>query len=363
VIYAILSINKKLFNIIQPHNKYHQLQSFDISLLLQFVNSQTQLTISNELWFPICLPTLSEVGFVNGYQCIIGMDGLLKLTIISQDPSIEEFDRIHAIAQEIRSELGLLQPKEQILRIYQLDEHNEEEGIRDEHLIWERTNANDYNDDISDDDEDSVDDVKSYEKKKYGFHLIRSIKKTLNQDYQKHIMQSYCEIASVTHFAFCYSVPIRNCHSGSTAGGGSLSQCYSPSMNFIEEKVSKKCIWNAYQKLSLRLRLGSASPQSTLRALDEIQFSAGNEEDSGISKFNQYRPSQTLHGKGILKDGVTYYVQGDELFLGLSGKNYELYVTMPATISPTDANTLSAVLVDTLISDIHDLLQCKPQSF
>ena len=81
IIYAILSIDKKLFNIIQPRASYHQLQSFDMNLLLHFLTSQTQ-TADNELWFPICLPSLSQSGFVHAYQCCVGMDDL-KLTISS----------------------------------------------------------------------------------------------------------------------------------------------------------------------------------------------------------------------------------------------------------------------------------------
>ena len=95
-----------------------------------------------------------------------------------------------------------------------------------------------------------------------GSHLLRSMKKALNPAYQEHIMQSYCEISHVTHFVFRYSVPIRNYRTGSTDGGGQLSQCYSPSMSFEDTKDMKNRVWNAYQKLSLRLRLGSASPHS-----------------------------------------------------------------------------------------------------
>ena len=79
--------------------------------------------------------------------------------------------------------------------------------------------------------------------------------------------------------------------------------------------------------------------------------------------MNQKRLSQSLYKADIQHDGFTFFVEEKYLFLGLCGYNYELYVTMPASISPSDANTLSVVLVDTLIKDINDLMHCKPLSF
>ena len=172
-------------------------------------------------------------------------------------------------------------------------------------------------------------------------------------------MQSYCEIASVTHFVFRYTVPIRHCDFGSISGG-SLSQCYSPPMNFIDEEVSNISIWNAYQKLSLRLRLGSSSSESITKAFDEMQTS-----ERSTNSIDDHRPSQILFQKGAVGDGITYFQQGEGnyLFFGLCGKNYELYVTMQPSSSPLDANTMASFLVDSLINDVNDLLQCKPQSF
>jgi len=173
----------------------------------------------------------------------------------------------------------------------------------------------------------------------------------------------------VTHFVFRYTVPIRHCDSGSISGG-SLSQCYNASIDFIDDNddVSKKAIWNAYQKLSLRLRLGSSSSESITTAFDEIQLSThtnDNDEHGQCSSIDDYRPSKILFQKGGAGDAITYFRHGEgkTLFFGLSGKNYEIYMTMPSSSSPMDANTLASFLVDTLISDIDDLLVCKPKSF
>mmetsp|Transcript_24063 Transcript_24063/g.27464 ORF Transcript_24063/g.27464 Transcript_24063/m.27464 type:complete len:564 (-) Transcript_24063:28-1719(-) len=356
IVYAILSVNSKLFNIIQPQVKQYQFQSCDLNILLQIISSQTLLSSSdnNALWFPICLPGLSQSGFVHGYQCTLGIDEL-NLTIISQDPSIEEFQRMQAVADEIRIDLGLIPPNEQTLRIYDLSQKREKKqslqpsGTNDNNLVWER---------ISDDTNcDHSDETCDIHRKRYGCVLIRSIKKALIPEYQEEIFEGYCDLASVIHFVFCTSALIRDCHSGSTSGGH-LEQYCSPKMNFKD--TIKKEIWNAYQKLGLRLRIGSTSVQSTMKALDDILFTQGNNDHNST---NLCRPSQILHEKVATEQGISYFIHGEYLFLGLSGKNYDFYATLSVTVPPLDANTLCGVLLDTLIHDMNDLFQCKPQSF
>eukprot|EP00554_Chaetoceros_debilis_P010241 CAMPEP_0194106654 /NCGR_PEP_ID=MMETSP0150-20130528/6625_1 /TAXON_ID=122233 /ORGANISM="Chaetoceros debilis, Strain MM31A-1" /LENGTH=423 /DNA_ID=CAMNT_0038794847 /DNA_START=245 /DNA_END=1513 /DNA_ORIENTATION=- len=124
ILYAILSCDeKRLFGIIQPHASEHQLTSYDLNLVLHYVDSQTALPPQggegghHELWYPLCLPRLSSSGFVHCYTTRMGFDfgrqsqnqnsgrangnggrsgsgsgsGDLKLTLISQEPSTEEF--------------------------------------------------------------------------------------------------------------------------------------------------------------------------------------------------------------------------------------------------------------------------------
>lgn len=363
IIYAMLSIDKKLFDIIQPHCHQYQLQSCDLNLLLYFITSQTTCP-DNELWFPVCLPLLSQSGFVNGYQCSIqGMDEL-KLTIITQDPTIEEFKRIQCIAKEVQLKLGLLtfkDTKESILRVYHLEKQRigNYHVINDDDIIWERTtikrdykatngHANDIKEEVA----------LSIQEKKIGFHLLRSIKKAMNVQYQNELMQSYCEIASAAHFVFRYVAPIRDFTSGSTNGGGSLSQCFSSSLMHIGgNNISSKqqYIWNAYEKLSLQLRFGSTSP-----IIGEQQEKKISTTVDGI---NEYRPSILLHERKSEINRIAYFVDDNELYFGRSGTNYELFVYFNTDITPFDADTLSTVLADTLINDVNDLLHCKPQSF
>ena len=328
--------------------------------------------MDNELWYPICLPTLSQSGFVHGYQCCIGVEEL-KLTIISQDQSIEEFQRLKHVANEIKLEFGLMEEsnEESILRIYDLDRHpprrcvvdeSQSQGdvvISDDHLIWERTKIV-----VNDNDEIALRKSKpTLEKKRFGYHLLRCIKKSLDPAYQKQIIQTYCEMASLIHFVFKYSAPIRNFESGSMTYGGNLAQCYNSSMKFIDEDVSKKIIWSTYQKLSLRLRIGSASSQATIKEMEAIEtaFNTNNENLEAIQC--DWRPSQTLLQLGVKDGGVLFVVEEGLLFLAISGKGNEFYATLPATTLPSDAFTLCGALVDTLLNDTKDILHCKPLSF
>lgn len=325
----------------------------------------------HNLWYPICLPTLSQSGFVHGYQCCIGVEEM-KLTIISQDRSIEEFERLKHIANDIKLEFGFMEEsnEENILRIYNLDHHrrsvvgkksqSKEDVISDDHLIWERTKI------VVNHNDGEIEQRKSKptsEKKRYGYYLLRCIKKSLDPAYQKQIIQTYCEMASLIHFVFRYSAPIRNFESGSMSSGGNLVQCYNSSMKFIDEDVSKKLIWSTYQKLSLRLRIGSASSQSTIKEMEAIQtaFNTNNERNEAIQC--DWRPSQTLLQLGVKDGGVLFIVHEDLLFLVISAKDNEFYATLPATTMPSDAITLCGALVDTLLNDTKDILHSKPLSF
>lgn len=299
------------------------------------------------------------------------------MTIISTDPSIEEFERLRNVAMDIRTEMGLIgeESKEQILRIYNLDckkgGGDSTTCITDDHLVWERTSMSEKDDNDNESDNEYTVDVLTLEKKRFGYQLLRCIKKSLLTDYQKHITQSYCEIASVIDFVFRYNAPIQNYESGSNMDGGNLSQCFNPSMKFIDEPVSKKRIWNIYQKLSLRLRIDSASPQESMKIMDnsDSHHNQQGHEHSNTETNHEFvvqgdwKSSHTLFQSRCCKDCFTYVVEENCLFLALSGEKYEFYATLPGSTSPLDANTLCGVLIDTLLNDTKDLLQCNPLSF
>ena len=366
IIYAILSHGKKLFNIIQPHNKDHQLNSFDLNLLLHFFDSQTILP-GNELWFPICLPRLSQSGFVHCYQCCLGISDI-RLTLISQEPSIEEFQYLSTTATNIKKEMGIEIEKDDILRVYDLSSgsgglDNELQG--DEKLLWERhgpdhcgANSVGTNDIITEYDFNE-EKMRSW-KRRFCAYWSYSMREVSRHDYQ-----DYCNMASLTHFVFRHSVAIRHCNSGADSGG-KLSQMFGPPLhlpadnqNYSETSTThmEKTILKNYQKISLMLRQGSDTFESTLDSYNDITANIPAQNDT----ISQYRPSMRLNEMCISDDEYVTFIDGAELYVGLGGSNFEFYAVLPANLSsPMDAKILCLTLIETLMSKGEEL---QPLSF
>ncbi len=350
VIYAILSYNRKLFNIIQPHSTEHQLSSFDLNLILHFVNAQTALP-GNELWFPICLPRLSSSGFVHCYSCSIGIGGL-SLTLISQEPSIEEFRELQDIANKIRCEMGGEIDEDKVLRIFKL---SDEQLSGDDGLIWERGDSN-----LVSDDEKTV-EVSDDElwKKRFGVYLLHFLKKASNFKTQ---IQSYCDMASLAHFSFRYWTHIRHCDSGVNSGGR-LSQLFGPPLSIVSScGLSERKVWQMYQRLSLKLRLDDEDFIDGSSALyDQCKLEA-----CGQDMYNsQFRPSQIFHeGKTSINRFLTMN-DHDGVYVAFQGDHYEFIgVASSELISSTDdIRILCTTLVETLLCKTDDLFIKEPLSF
>jgi len=359
IIYAILSIKEKLFNIIQPHNKDHQLNSFDLNLLLHFFDSQTILPWS-ELWFPICLPRLSQSGFVHCYQCYLGIADV-RLTLISQEPSIEEFQYLKSTAVNIRNELGIETEKDDVLHVYSLSGSEDEELQGDEKLLWERRHASEENSSNSDSiivEYDYAEERQRVWKRRFGAYWPFVMKQVLRQDYQDDMMEGYCNMASLIHFVFRHSVPICHCNSGADSGG-KLCQLFGPPLRIHDNGgLTARKVWKNYQVLSLKLRLGSESFESTLDSYDDLTTNVTTVQDT----ISQFRPSVLLHERCLIKDdNFISFVDGDEVYAALGGTDYEFYAVLPASLSsPSDAKILCSTLVETLMSKGEEL---QPLSF
>ena len=363
IIYAILSNGKKLFNIIQPHAREHQLNSFDLNLLLHFFESQTLLQ-GSELWFPICLPRLSSAADVYCYHCYLGVADM-KLTLVSQEPSIEEFQSLQSTALKIRRAMGIESEKNEILRIYNISDKDKasDDLSGDERLIWERNVL---------EDTDSEDEILTHDhevgsNRRFIAYWTYHMKKALDQEFQDELMQNYCNMASLMHFVFIQNVPIRHCDSGADSGG-KLAQVFGPPLRLTRmgddgshEKLSERKIWQKYQQLSLKLRLGSDSVETTLGSYDELTKKAAN--GTAPDSINQHLPSQLLLEEDCWTEN-DFVVLSDEDggYIALSGKEYVLYAVLPDTLNSCsdDAKILCSALVETLLKKGDEL---QPLSF
>jgi len=369
VIYAILSVKGKLFNIIQPSNPDHRLRHSDLIMLLNFVRFQT---IGTELWFPVCLPRLSKTGFLFAYHsCINEGTNNLNLTLISHKGSTEQFSQLQEVALNIKKGLGVENKKENVLRIYNLKprQYQQKDGTRtnlggdeDVNLLWERTESGVTNDnekvhcsslgpnlkDTGRNDREEID---------LNSPILKSVDVALKADLYETIIKNYCKIASTLHFLFCFDAPLQHYKTGKPTGG-SFAQCFNTPLLQPLNEISKNRLWSIYQRLSLRLRLGCASVCVTIDALNEI-MDVNNSEGINCEDF----PALCLQETALPPGRLLYTRDGNELFFALSGEGGHLYATLPGSIGPVDATQVCQKLLATLINDKDNLFLARPLAF
>jgi hypothetical protein len=156
--------------------------------------------------------------------------------------------------------------------------------------------------------------------------LLNEVRQSLELSSFEEIAKEYFEEESLIHFLFRVDVPVKNCSRQSSQGKGHLTQCISPSIPFpFVDSSSRRRLWTNYQKLSLRLRLGSATVESSMDAFDMIR------QDETANGHTGYFPgiAKDCPAIGLLESppnvhGVTYIVEGSEIFLAMNGRDFEL---------------------------------------
>jgi len=338
IIYGILSIGKRLFSIIQPHKREQQLSPFDLNILMYFLDNDQMLMIpQSELWFPICLPRLSQSAFVNCFQCCIGDLGM-RLTLISQEPSLEEFKSLQSTARAITAALGM-NPGSIEKESVSGDQGQNRNAIPEEIMTNEEKKVKQW-------------------RIRFSRYLSSCIKDALNEKSQKEMMQNYCDMASLIHFTFRYAVPIRHCNSGAVSDG-KLIQSFGPPLSVDGCNLSEKKIWTMYQRLGLRINVGTESVEDVLDMYNSVSAKSARYEDT--TTISRNRPSQIMHETFFdhsADDDVKflYIADGEELYVAQRGQNYDFYAVFPTALSSiADAQILSSALVETLLHKSDDL--------
>jgi Trafficking protein Mon1. len=284
----------------------------------------TQIVIpDSELWFPICLPRLSQSAFVNCFQCCIGELFGMRLTLISQQPSLEEFKSLQSTANAIKSAFGIT-PK------------SYDNDCQEKMLTKKETKINHW-------------------RKRFLTYLSSCLKDALDDELQKEMMQNYCNMSCLIHFTFRYAVPIRHCKSRAESDGR-LIQSFGPQLSVEGYNLSEKKIWIMYQRLALRLSVGTESVEDTLNMYDSICGNSVRDVDTAITRN---MPSQILHETSLndrVIDEFLYITDGDELYVAQRGRHYDFYAVLPKALSSVaDAKILCSTLVETLLHKSDDL--------
>jgi hypothetical protein len=106
---------------------------------------------------------------------------------------------------------------------------------------------------------------------------------------------------------------------------GKVSQCLSSSLEiYFEDVGSRRRVYAMYQKLQLRMGLGSWTFQSTMNASDSISSEQAASEEDHMKGIGWYCPASCLVESPPEIRGITYAIDGSELFLAMNGREFEV---------------------------------------
>jgi hypothetical protein len=336
VAFALLVAGDKLLTLVQPSARPHQLRASDLHLLLNFIGNQPNFySSSTELWIPMCFPRFNSTGFLYAYTKCFHIQSKLALILLSSEGTTEQFQILRSTSQSIQHELQLPTSADTVLTI--LDDNNSGgSNASSVDVGWRRSSVK--NDESLSFDSTSEEDYVTIspdmlESEHSNNNFLVQIQRAQHIATMENICKNYFsgeDGEALYHFLYRLDVPIKGRH-----GTGHLSQCISPSLgDFSSDDTPsfnrdwQKNMWNNYQKLSLRLRLGSATVESTMDAFDMISGSCSKDSGKEIQSFpgigKDCPAIGLLESPAYTADGLSYILDDSGIFLGMNGKDFEL---------------------------------------
>ncbi len=340
IAFALLLVGASILTVVQPSYRPHQLRVSDLHLIINFIEKQPGLD-SGEQWIPMCLPRFNSRGFLYAYTNCLDIKSRLTLVLLSSHGTTEQFQILRSSSQKIRENLKIPSETDSVLTIVN-DEPvvpSSSTNTVSSDIQWKRTSES--SDNLSTNEDDFV-HISTDMLMKEGIipddrdllHQVRHAVDISSTDYIRNRYLRGENFESILHFLFRFDVPVENSLHRSKKHkqqSGSLSQCVNlPLETPFDFISSRRHLWSNYQKLSLRLRLGSASVESSIDAFDMIKndSSLNDSEKSGLRVFDgigQYCPAIGLNESvPYNSDGLSYIVEDDKTFLAMNGKNFEL---------------------------------------
>jgi hypothetical protein len=373
IVFALLVAQDKLVTLIQPYHRQHQLRVSDLHLIINFFSGKRTMmpTSTNmlsgthsaaptaataELWIPMCLPRFNSSGFLYAYAKCLDIPTNLTLLLLSSHGTTEQFQILRNTSQQIQNELHLPSIHEEVNTIKDDTTAACGGGASSSPTMTEplQVGWKKNNESLSSDVTTTEDDYVNISSDMVGFctatthvdgsvdenELLRQVRQATGMSIMDYVAKRYLEDDHelLFHFLFRLDVPIKTTgihfskHSNNHAGAGHLAQCISPPVRTgapFERTDLKQKLWSNYQKLSLRLRLGSACIESTMDAFDMINDSCNEEQGNGaLSSFpgiGKNCPAiGLLESPAYATDGLSYVMDDDGIFLGMNGKDFEL---------------------------------------
>jgi hypothetical protein len=336
-IFAMILAGSQLLTIVLSAYEPHQLRVSDFSCLVQHcLRKHTQ----DDEWFPFCFPRFNSTGFLYCYNHqLFGTD--TRLVLVSQNHTDEQLKAFHWMKDEIRRQLHVPQaPANQAMlsassdcTVHHTDEHQSSSEEKDA------------------DDWVELDASSDASGKDYSvcFCLWNEIEAATNK--RNSLVNEYLRlVAGALHFCFRLNVPIR--HSKSNATVGLLVQC-------VSSQTTNEEVWETYQKLNLRLRLGSASTESVMDAFGGIVKDMKHEK----SRIGKDCPAMSLFESLPHVESVCYVIQGGQTYLAMNEGVYELYVLVRCMLNCNySTHKLTILLFDSYVTVCgHDVKQIMAQ--
>jgi len=430
IAFALLVVGgDKLLTVVQPSFRPHQLRVSDMHLILNFIDKQLDATTSSsaELWIPMCLPRFHSTGFLYAYTSCFDVRSKLTLILLSSHNTTEQFRILRAESQNVREALGLPAAcgADSIIHVVK---DKDDRGLSAAassststltnananaiDVEWKRTTTgesfsfdNGSSTSTTTDDEGFVkinvsadmllgsasgSESNSIPEEGELLHQVRQsselssieqickrylVTNNNNKDDDDDDSDSRC----LVHFLFRLDVPIETPSKNHkkhqpSRQPGFFSQCIDPPARApfdTNTAVSQQRLWSNYQKLGLRLRLGSATVEASMDAFDMIRkddshnshrASSSTGDNTGIfTGIGKHCPAIGLHeSPPYNSDGLSYIVEGDEIYLAMNGKHFELYMVATNNIPVKRAATLGTKLVREIIRDEKILFLSKP---
>jgi Second Longin domain of FUZ, MON1 and HPS1 len=372
-ILAFLMVHSEILTLVQPG--YVAVPVSDLLLLRHVVTRQERNALDRRLWIPVCLPRLHSGGYLHVYIHSLGDvtstsatdpgPSPLLLVFVGSAGSTDQFNLFRRAEASVRAQLGL--PSRALTASTAasgapgiLDcrsrpddddavagKSREMSGVASSPAIPQRRV-----DDRRGSDEDYVDasgdgdrmikfvvingDVSASSPETTALGPCHeedsswSLLSHIRSSDRGSLLDDCLQATGALHFLLRLNVPIRDTTDGRGRRGNAAStkaavlpqSISSPLEGSIGTVHERETMWIAYQRLALRLRIGSATIEATNDAMDRIALS--NIDQSG-EKDGCWSIVRLLEQPPPI-EGICYITESCSTHLALNGSDFELYV-------------------------------------
>jgi hypothetical protein len=353
-VFAILAAGTCLVSLVQPSCLENQLCPSDLRLLINFSCNQPGLSGNSELWFPVCLPRFNSTGFLYAYCSYLDEETKLSLVLVSPNSSTGQFELFQKANSDIKSALMIPAPSRSVLRI--AEAMGDRQDLNGGNVQWKRQNNDQSTQKVEASNYVEGDKQVGAEDKIQETDITgrcRILKEVGLGAEPAKMAEEFLHDENLLHFVFRAHIQVRGRNAKEI---GYLPQCLSPALPLrFSDPFSMRRIWSMYQKLCLRMRVGSATAEAVWDAFDGVARKGGppvHADDASVAmKITESCPET---------NGITYAVSETELFFAINGRGFELYAISPSTLSIKQAASSGAKLARAILSKSRRLFLTSP---